>query len=436
MANTNLNTQTSVVDYLKSGGQDSSFNNRAALATKYGIANYSGTAEQNTALLGALQKGAAPKTPTAVTDIGTATSFINANQEADKAAASKASDVPVRTSTQSYADIFANLQKTITSGLGTKPNATNFESTYQSELSKAGITDLESSLNDLTNQENEIRAGFRQQKANEQGKPVAMNVIEGRVSEEERAANERLDNVLRQKDYITNQLKTKYDVVNNLMNLKKLDYQTATDQYNTAFSQNLQLFNTVKGISDDQKTDNERQQDNARANAQIIYNSIQSGGTNISNLSDDQKLSLTKMEMQAGLPVGFYNNLQSKNPKADIVTSTSRESNGSKYVDIVMRNADGSLSTQSMRVGSVDKASSGSKPTEAETKRGDASKVASQLAGRAGEDGYVAPEDYKTARRAWVNAGYDAGDFDMRFAKTYVNPQSYDVVGVSTKALD
>jgi len=219
------------------------------------------------------------------------------------------------------------------------------------------------------------------------------------------------------------------------MTLKKLDYTTASDEYNTAFSQNLQLFNTVKGIADDQKTDAEREQDNARANAQIIYNSIQSGGLDLANISADQKLSITKMEMQAGLPSGFYESLQSKNPKADIVTSTSRESNGSKYVDVIMRNQDGSLTTKSMLVGSVDKGGSGN-PTEAETKKGDASKVASQLASRAGDDGYVAPEDYKTARKAWVNAGYDAGDFDTRFAKTYANPDSYDVIGISSKALD
>jgi len=429
-----LNTDTSVVDYLKSTGKDSSYSSRAALAKQYGMTSYAGTAADNTALLSALKKGSAPKSAAAVTDLNSAGAYINANQKDDQAAAAKSSDVPVRSSTQSYEDIFANLQKTIL-GSNTKPTAPNFESTYNSLLASNGISDLESQLSDLGNQENEIRAGFRQQKANEQGKPVAMNVIEGRVGEEERAANERLDTVLRQKDYITNQLKTKYDVVNNIMNLKKLDYQTASDEYNTAFSQNLQLFNTVKGISDDQKSDAEREQDNARANAQIIYNSIQSGGTNVDSLSDDQKLSLTKMEMQAGLPVGFYQNLQSKNPKADIVTSTSRESGGSKYVDVIMRNPDGSLTTQSMRVGSVD-APQGSKPTEAETTKTNAQKVASQLAGRAGGDGYVAPEDYKTARKAWVNAGYSADDFDSRFAKTYVNPESYDVVGISSKYID
>jgi len=435
MATQQLNVDTSVVDYLKSTGKDSSYSSRASLAKQYGIADYAGSGEQNVALLTALKKGSAPKTPTAVTDLGSASSYINANQEDDKARASKSSDVPVRSSSQSYADIFANLQKTITTGLGTKATAPNFESTYQSELSKAGISDLETNLNDLTNQENELRAQFRVNKSAEEGKPVAMNVIEGRVGEQEKASNERLDVVLRQKDYITNQLKSKYDVVNNIMNLKQLDYKTASDEYNNSFSQNLQLFNTVKGISDSEKSDLEREQDNARANAQIIYNSIQSGGLKVEDISPDQKLSITKLEMQSGLPVGFYETLQNKNPKADIVTSTSRESNGAKYVDVIMRNEDGSLSTKSMYVGAVD-AGGGGKATEAETVRANATKVATQLKGVAGGDGYVSPENYKKARSAWVTAGYTAKDFDERFGTTFVNPDSYDLAGVSLSALD
>lgn len=51
-----LNTKTSIVDYLKSIGQDSSFAARAKLAAKYGIKNYKGTAEQNTKLLNILRK--------------------------------------------------------------------------------------------------------------------------------------------------------------------------------------------------------------------------------------------------------------------------------------------------------------------------------------------------------------------------------------------
>ncbi len=42
---------TSIVDYLKSIGENSSFANRKKLAAKYGIKNYTGTAAQNTQLL-------------------------------------------------------------------------------------------------------------------------------------------------------------------------------------------------------------------------------------------------------------------------------------------------------------------------------------------------------------------------------------------------
>lgn len=50
-------TGNSVVDYLKSVGQDSSFANRKKLAAQYGINNYSGTAAQNLELLNKLRGG-------------------------------------------------------------------------------------------------------------------------------------------------------------------------------------------------------------------------------------------------------------------------------------------------------------------------------------------------------------------------------------------
>ena len=48
---------TSIVDYLKSQGQDSSYAARKQLAAQAGITNYSGTAAQNMNLLTQLQKG-------------------------------------------------------------------------------------------------------------------------------------------------------------------------------------------------------------------------------------------------------------------------------------------------------------------------------------------------------------------------------------------
>jgi len=56
-------TGASVVDYLNSVGQDSSYANRTKLAQQYGISNYVGSGDQNTQLLGLLNKKTA--TPSA-----------------------------------------------------------------------------------------------------------------------------------------------------------------------------------------------------------------------------------------------------------------------------------------------------------------------------------------------------------------------------------
>lgn len=54
--NSSSNTYNSIVDYLKSRGIDSSFENRKALALQNNIENYTGTAEQNSTLLAILQQ--------------------------------------------------------------------------------------------------------------------------------------------------------------------------------------------------------------------------------------------------------------------------------------------------------------------------------------------------------------------------------------------
>lgn len=73
----------SLVDYLSSQKQDSSFSARTKLATQYGIKGYTGTAAQNTQLLGLLQKPVAgpvapvaPKTSLLSGSVGTGTGNV------------------------------------------------------------------------------------------------------------------------------------------------------------------------------------------------------------------------------------------------------------------------------------------------------------------------------------------------------------------------
>ena len=67
----------SVVDYLNSKGQDSSFAARKRLADQYGIKGYKGTAAQNTELLERLKKGAPKPPPRSTTSGGSVVDYLN-----------------------------------------------------------------------------------------------------------------------------------------------------------------------------------------------------------------------------------------------------------------------------------------------------------------------------------------------------------------------
>lgn len=62
-----------------------------------------------------------------------------------------------------------------------------------------------------------------------------------------------------------------------------------------------------------------------------------------------------------------------------------------------------------------------------------ASQLGAFLTSKAGEDQYVSPEDFRTARNAWVSDGYAANDFDTQFSN-FVNPNHAIDYGVKWKS--
>ncbi len=60
----------SIVNWMSNNGMDSSYDNRARLAAQHGIKNFSGTADQNTQLLGILQRGDKPAKPASSKPVG------------------------------------------------------------------------------------------------------------------------------------------------------------------------------------------------------------------------------------------------------------------------------------------------------------------------------------------------------------------------------
>lgn len=432
------NDPNSIVDYLKSQGKDSSLSSRIALGKQYGV-DYSVTkdkyATENQALLKALKTpvagGSTDTTKKDVTNVNNTTdafNFINGSQDKDFSNASSVDDPAVKGGSNDYTDLIATFKDSITGGKE-KPETPSYLETYKDYRQSYGITDLETELTDLKSKKQAILDTVDALNYDEEGKPVALNVITGRQTEEQRQANREIQTIERSIENTANQLNTKYSIVDSLMTYTKLDYDTAINTYDSQFTQNLNLFNTVKGIVDSQKSDKEKKEDNSRANLQIIYNGLSSGSIDNSAITADMKTTITKLELQSGLPVGFYQSLQNKNPKSDILSTTTRESNGTKYADVILKNSDGSLSTKSITLGNVDVGSGGDLSyTELLTQA--RAKVAPQIQAVRGGDGYVAPENYQKARDAWVGSGLSAEDFDKSF-KQYANPESYEKLGLS-----
>lgn len=214
--------------------------------------------------------------------------------------------------------------------------------TYQKLQEQFKTEDLNATLNDLKAQEESLVASLRSQKANEMGKPVAMGVISGRISEETRQAQEQLDFIGRQKNIVSNELNTKYQMIQTYMNFANLDYQDSVQRYDSEFAKNIQMYNILDKQQDKAIDLAKTQQNNARANLQIYMSAIKDGSIDVNSMNTDQKLTLTKLEVQSGLPIGFISSLK-KDPKADIVNMSTN--NG--VTQILMRNPDGSLGLQS-----------------------------------------------------------------------------------------
>lgn len=354
-----LNVDTSVVDLLKSTNRDSSFSARTNLAKEAGIENYTGTAEQNNSLLSFLRTPVSPQTPATAPEGNagnagiTADSLINGpmDQEIEQF---EAEDGPKnRGSADTLNSFYENLSTTLSETLGPKPETRSSVDRFNELRQTAGLSSLESSLTELRRQARDIEATRRQRVATQRNKRVSTGVIGGRVSEIERQENERLDVVNREIAYINDQVTTAYNVINTIMGFEKTDYQNAAQAYETKFNQAMQTIELARGIRNDEKTDREREQDTATANLQIMYNALAAGDADFDALDPATLAQISKLEIQSGLPSGFYKALKSRAGQSEIVSTNQREVGGVAYTDVIMRKPDGTLYIETLSRGAT-----------------------------------------------------------------------------------
>ncbi len=218
---------------------------------------------------------------------------------------------------------------------GGEPELLNRTLMFDELRTKYNIGDLETSLNDLKTEARTIQASQRERSKNEEGKAVPLGVIGGRVSEITRQENEKLDFVNRQIQTINDELTTKYSVVQTMINFAGLDYNDAVDKYTSDFNRNIQIYGLIQTEKNDAR-------DAARANLQIMQNSIIKGNTSFASLDPSTQAMISKLEVQSGLPVGFTASLKA-DANANIIFSNTN--NG--VTQVGFKNADGTVSVKS-----------------------------------------------------------------------------------------
>ena len=128
-----LNTNTSIVDYLKSQGKDSSYSARQKLAQQMGISNYTGTAEQNIQMLNTLKNQSSSASNTKTTTASANNTSANASANA-RTTVSAISGVD-----QSLVDK-ANSQFTQSSNVTNAQNVANADRDKYKELANTAFT--------------------------------------------------------------------------------------------------------------------------------------------------------------------------------------------------------------------------------------------------------------------------------------------------------
>ncbi len=291
---------------------------------------------------------------------------------------------------QTAAEILADLKASGLFPAGEAPTPPNLSQQYQDLITAQGVPAIQTAITDLKAQADALVAQTRTNVSAERGKPVAENVIEGRVGVQQKQSQEQLDFINRQLTVKQNELTAALTNIQTIMNLTQTDYQNASDAYNKKFEQAITTINLVHGIQQDQKTDVQRAQDNARANAQILYNAIREGGLSMNNLPADAKAQLNSLEVQSGLPLGFFQSIKA-DPKADIIATSSYEG----QTQVLFRNQDGSVSVQTY----------GTRSGSGSTNTSNRTAIVLGLQAAANKSGHVTPDIFKAALNAYIADG-------------------------------
>src|ERR1044072_487793 len=146
------------------------------------------------------------------------------------------------------------LQTLTTTGSPEQPNLVD---TYNKLRGDQGIAGLETSLTDIRKQKLELKNQLNEFENRTSGQGRTQGEVDTAIGVESKKLQEQYDRLTTEESSLVDQLNTKNSVIETIINLTGKDYDNAVQHYNTEFSQTLQTINTIKGIQDADKSDEE-----------------------------------------------------------------------------------------------------------------------------------------------------------------------------------
>ena len=277
--------------YIKPGESLYDYNKR--IATRRGETNFS--------VPNVADKGATSVTYNLQAEIAKINTEANKTQQADYA--SLTDEVGSTVDLSSSAKLTERLLGMLEGDRGERPPS--LVETFNQQRQALGVGALEDELAGKDAEIAKLDADYTSTLSEEEARPVPLGQVRKRQGAVELAYNRQKRDLQVERQYVADRLDSKLGIVSTMVNLTGQDYQLATQKYDADFNKAIQITNLVRGIEEDQKADEEKRADNARANVQVMYNLLKEGNVSYDKLSQSEKANITKMEVQAGLPSGF-----------------------------------------------------------------------------------------------------------------------------------
>jgi hypothetical protein len=310
-------------------------------------------------------------------------------------------------------------------GMETQKSAIpTFADDYEALRSEYGIAGIENQINSINKQISDKEATLRQGMYNVEGELKPMELIGTEQRELQRQAYEEIDALNRRKQTLVDELATKQTLISNLMSLKQLDYQTATDAYQQEFSNNINLLNIIENRASAEEQRANQQQDDARANLNTMINMMADGGQTWDNLDNTMKTEIVKLEMKGNLPIGTIESFMNIKPNSKLIaTKDGYDEAGNAIVSFIYEDDKGNPGiVKTVKTGGVYSGKTTGLSGEGE----DEIALKNRLLKSKGTDGFVDPKIYQEVKST---ADISADQFDKKFSYL-LSPQERQNLGI------